>query len=367
MINSQQNLIDDLESVIADKNIGDRAMILRRVTDLFVVASGKLSDDQVSLFDEVMGRLLQEIETSARAAFGHVLATVPNAPPKVIRMLALDDAIDVAGPILSCSGRLDDMTLVESAKTKGQAHLLAISRRKTLGESVTDILVERGDQQVVLSAAGNPGAAFSEFGYSTLVQRSSSDNDLAACIWSRPEIPRQYLLKLFAEASESVRLELTNRDPSKASVILEIVAQASHQIHTRAREKSAEYAAAYARVQSLHESGGLGETQLAEFARASKFDEATIALSFLSELPIALVERAFIDERSEQVIVIGKAFGFTWETIKAILLLQDSVKNDSKRKLDQHFETFTRLQAETAKKAIRFYQLRERAMAPRPH
>ena len=102
MINSQQNLIDDLESVIADKNIGDRAMILRRVTDLFVVASGKLSDDQVSLFDEVMGRLLQEIETSARAAFGHVLATVPNAPPKVIRMLALDDAIDVAGPILSC-------------------------------------------------------------------------------------------------------------------------------------------------------------------------------------------------------------------------------------------------------------------------
>ena len=352
MTSAQQTLIDDLEFVIADKNIGSRATILRRVTDLFVGASGKLSDEQVDLFDDVMGRLLEEIETSARAAFGHMLATVPDAPPKVVRMLALDDAIDVAGPILSHSGRVDDMTLVETAKTRSQAHLLAISLRKTLAESVTDVLVERGDRRVALSAAGNPGAAFSEFGYSTLVQRSSSDGDLAVCVWSRPEIPRQHLLKLFAEASESVKRELTSKDPRKANVILEIVAQASHQIHARAREKSAGYAAAYAEVQSLHELGGLGETQLAEFARAGKFDETMISLSFLCELPIALVERAFIDERSEQVIVIAKAFGLAWETVKAILLLQDSVKNDSKRKLDQHFETFIRLKVETAKKAI---------------
>lgn len=367
MNSAQKNLIDDLESVIADKNIGGRAMILRRVTDLFVMASGKLSDEQVSLFDEVMVRLLQEIETSALAAFGHILATVPDAPPKVVRMLALDDAIDVAGPILSYSRRVDDVTLIEGAKTKSQAHLLAISRRKSLAESVTDILVERGDQQVVLSAAENLGATFSEFGYSKLVQRSSRDDDLAVCVWSRPEIPRQHLLKLFSEASESVRLELTSKDPRKANVILEIIAQASHQIHTRAREKSAGYAAAFAQVQSLHESGGLGETQLAEFARAGKFDETMISLSFLCELPIALVERAFIDERSEQVIVIAKAFCLAWETVKVVLLLQDRIKNDAKRKLDQHFETFTRLQMETAKKAIRFYRLRERAMAPRPH
>lgn len=367
MASAQQALIDDLEHVIADKNIGDRAAMLRRVADLFIVASGKLSDEQVALFDDVMVRLLEEIETSARAAFGHVLATVPDAPPRVVRRLALDDAIDVAGPILAHSGQVDDLTLVEGAKTKSQAHLLAISRRKILAESVTDILVERGDQQVILSAAGNPGAAFSEFAYSTLVQRSLSDDDLAACIWSRPEIPRQHLLKLFADASESVKLELTSKDPRKANFILEIVAQASHQIQTRAREKSAGYAAAHAHVQSLHASGGLGEAHLAEFARVGKFDETAVALSYICELPIALVERAFVDDRSEQIIVIAKAFGLSWETVKAILLLQDKVKNDSKRKLDQRFETFTRLQVETAKKAIRFYRLRERATTPRLH
>jgi uncharacterized protein (DUF2336 family) len=367
MASAPQALLDDLEHVVSDKNIGDRAAILRRVADLFVVASGRVSDEQVALFDDVMLRLLEEIESSARAAFSHILATVPDAPPRAVRMLALDNVIDVAGPILAHSERVDELTLVEGAKTKSQAHMLAISRRKTLPESVTDILVIRGDHQVVLSAAGNHGAAFSEFGYSTLVQRSSSDGDLAACIWLCPEVPRQHLLKLFAEASESVKLDMTSKDPRKASVIQEIVAQASHQIQTQTREKSAGYAAALAHVQSLHAMGGLGEPQLAEFARTGKFDETAVALSFICELPIALVERAFVDERSEQIIVIAKAFGVPWETVKAILLLQDKVKNDAKRKLDKHFETFTRLQVETAKKAIQFYRLRERATAPGLH
>ena len=201
-----ENLIDQLEEVIAGKDIGHRAEILRRVTDLFVLGSGRLSDEQIGLFDGVMCRLVEKIEIAARATFGHVFwRRFPTRRPRSIRRLALDDEINVAGDILSHSGRVDDATLVEGAKTKSQSTLLAISRRKALDQSVTDILVERGNQQVVLSTAGNPGAAFSEFGYSTLVQRSSNDGDLAACVWSRPEIPRQHLLKLFADVSEVVK------------------------------------------------------------------------------------------------------------------------------------------------------------------
>jgi len=366
MISAQDNLIDQLEGAIAGKDIGHRAVMLRRVTDLFVLGSGKLSDEQIALFDDVMERLVDEIESSARATFGQVLALIPDAPPKIVRRLALDDEIEVARAVLSHSERVDNMTLVESAKTKSQEHLLAISRRKVLGESVTDILVERGSQQVVLSTAGNSGAAFSEFGYSTLVRRSSNDIDLAACVWSRPEIPRQHLLKLFADASEAVRLELTNKDPRKAGLIMEIVAQATNQIQTQTREKSASFTAANAHVQSLHALGKLGEAQLAEFARSGKFDETIVALSIICDLPVGLIERAFVDERSEQIIVLAKATALSWETTKAILLLQSGTRNGSKNKFDRHFETFIQLKAETAKKAINFYRMRERAQMPRP-
>lgn len=363
MANAQETLIDDLEHAIADKTISDRAVMLRRVTDLFLVGSGKLSDEQIAVFDDVMGRLLEQIETSARAAFGHVLAKLADAPPRVVRTLALDDAINVAGDILSRSERLDDLTLVEGARTKSQAHLLAISRRKTLSEPVTDVLVERGDRQVALSTAENPGAAFSEFGYSTLVRRSLRDEDLALYVWMRPEIPRQHLLKLFADASESLKLKLASKDHYKADFIPEIIAQASLQLQTRVREKSSDFAAAHDYVQSLHAAGKLGEAQLAEFARAGKFDETTVALSLICDLPIALIERAFIDERWEQIMVIAKAIGLSWESVKALLRLQAETSASVPTKFERAFEAFTRLKVETAKKAIRFYRLREQATA----
>ena len=202
---ARRSLIDELETTILQRDIASRAEILRRVTDLFVAGSAHFDTEQRSLFDDVMGRLVSEIELSARAAFGERLSAITHAPTGVTRTLALDDSIDVAGPVLRRSECLDEETLVTGARTKGQDHLLAISQRKRLSESVTDVLVERGNQKVVISTAANTGARFSDFGYSTLVTRSETDNELALLVWSRPEIPREYLLTLFESASEVVR------------------------------------------------------------------------------------------------------------------------------------------------------------------
>ena len=359
----QENLIDQLEDALARSDIGRRAETLRRVTDLFVSGSGKFSGEQIALFDDVMSRLLEQIEVSARAAFGKRLAMIPDAPLRVIRGLALDDEIEVAGPVLAHSERLDDPILVESARTKSQDHLLAISRRKTLAEPVTDVLVERGNREVAVSTAGNMGARFSDFGYSTLVQRAQSDGGLALSVWSRPEIPRQHLLALFAQASESVRAKLEAADPTKAGVLRDVVAQASDRIQTETRERSALYGTARAHVLSLHQSGRLDETQLADFARGGKFDETPIALSILANLPIGLVERAITNQRTEQVLVLAKATGLGWETTKEILLLQAGTSGSSTLEIDQCCASFARLQPDTAKKAIHFYRLRERALA----
>jgi uncharacterized protein (DUF2336 family) len=363
-VNAHHSLIDELEEVIAGNDIGHRARMLRRVTDLFVVTSGKLSGEQMALFDDVMNRLIDEIDVAARAAFGDLLATLPDAPQMIVHRLALDDAISVAGPILARSACVSDKTLVESAGTRSQAHLLAISLRGTLAESVTDILVERGNKDVVLSTVGNPGAAFSEFGYSTLVQRSAGNDELAVHTWLRPEIPRQHLLKLFADTSESVKLELTRKDPCKAALVAETVAQATSQIQTRTREISAHHAAAYARVRSLYEAGELSEFRLAEFANGRQFDETVIALSHIGDLPTNLVEHAFVNERPEQIIVLARANEMSWETTKALLMLQDATRRPAQKR-DICFETFMRLKVETAKKAVGFYRLRERAMMQR--
>ena len=158
--------IGELQSAIAAIDSGQCATALRRIADLFLSGSARYSGDQIALFDEIMGRLVAEVDFSVRASFGERLARDAYAPPQTMRLLALDDAIEVAGPVLLQSMRLDEDTLVEGARTKSQDHLLAISGRERLTPAVTDVLVERGDRRVAIGVAGNLGAEFSDFGYS---------------------------------------------------------------------------------------------------------------------------------------------------------------------------------------------------------
>jgi len=358
----QQNLLDELEDAVVRQDIGRRADALRRITDLFVAASSQYSDAQIALYDEVMSRLVKEIDTSARAAFGQRVADNPEAPPNVIRALALDDEIQVAEPVLLHSERLDETTLVESAKTKSQSHLLAISRRQNLAEAVTDVLVQRGDSEVALSTARNVSAKFSDFGYAKLVERSKDDDGLALSVWSRSEIPRQHMLQLFERASEAVRSKLEAVDPRRAGMIRSLVADASDKIQTEARNTVAGYAEKRTAIEALHAAGDLGPARLAAFARERLFDEAVITLSIMADLPTGLIERAIVSERPEQMLILAKAIGLPWETVKEILLLKGQ-SGRSMHDIDKCAATFARLQAATAKQAINFYRLRERAAA----
>src|SRR4051794_17974545 len=129
-MNGRQELIVDIEDAIAQRSMEDRVASLHYVTSLFVDQAARYSEEQVALFDDVLSRLAAEIESSARAKLARTLAPIANAPRAIIRNLAFDDEIAVASPVLSQSERLDEADLIENARSKSQAHLLAISHRK---------------------------------------------------------------------------------------------------------------------------------------------------------------------------------------------------------------------------------------------
>jgi uncharacterized protein (DUF2336 family) len=361
MMETQENLIDQLESAIAGKSISRRADILRRVTDLFVLGSGRLSDDQVDLFGDVMGRLARDIELNVRATFGSRLAGLPNAPRGVIRALAFDEAIEVAGPVLRESPQLDEATLVECSQRMGQSHLLAISGRRSLTEPVTDVLVDRGDSAVVTHLAGNRGARFSQGGISALVKKTGTDGDIAMAVWSRPDIPRQSLVDLFIQASSAVRQRLEAADPRKAEQIRAAVASATSAIQATARKGSREHAEALEEVQALNAAGRLNEVVLSRFAEQGGFDRVSVALSLMANLPVGLVERVLVDRQQEQVLVIARAIGLSWTTVKSILVMRTGQGGIAADQLELMLKNFTRLQVKTAQTALQFYRLRERA------
>ena len=361
------DLIGEVESAISDGDPERRAALLSRITDLFVLGSNRFTETHVALFDDVMCRLAAEIEVSARAALAKRLADDPNAPLKIIYGLAFDDAVDVACPVLTHSNRIDDTALIENAETKSQQHLLAISQRQFLNAAVTDVLVERGDQEVLLSTAENRGAKFSDFGYVTLVERADGDDRLALALGSRPEIPRHHFLKVLAKASQMVRTRLEAENRQEIGDIQNVVSEIAGRIQARAGANSRDYVAAHAIVESLNASGQLRENAIEAFARAGKFEETAAALAVLCDLPINAIEAAMVQERSELVLILAKAVGLSWRTAKAILLLRAEAHGITTHELEQQLRGFELLKPATAQQVLRFQRNRaERKLTKSP-
>jgi uncharacterized protein (DUF2336 family) len=351
-------LIDELEAALSSGTNSRRIEMLTRITDLFVGGATRYSEEQIGIFDDVMVRLVSTIEAKARAKLSHRLAAIANAPANVIHMLAFDDDIDVAQTVLQQSERLDDPTLVVSATTKSQQHLFAISRRRSLSEAVTDVLVERGDRDVVHSVVKNAGARFSDAGFRMLVDRSTGDDDLATIVGKRSDIPRPHFLVLLEKASSAVRALLASENPDASSAIDGVVAEVVGGIRDDARNSSPDFAAAQAAVERQNRLRRIGEAEIYQYARDRKFEETAISLSLMCDTPIDVVERALLDPGAEIVLILAKVAGLSATTTKAILLLRAADRGMSAKDLDQALASFNRLQPDTARRVLGFFRTR---------
>jgi uncharacterized protein (DUF2336 family) len=355
------NLIAELETAIANSSAPRRADILLHVTDLFVGAPNRFSADEISFFDDIIVRLATTIEVGVRSLLAHRLAPIPNAPSNITRLLANDDEIRVAYPILAQSERLDDEALVQAARTKSQKHLLAISRRKSLGQIVTDVLVERGDQQVVLSTAKNSGAKFSNSGFARLVSRSSGDDVLTSCVGLRPDLPQNLYLTLLATASEIVRSKLTLERPHLRPEIEQAVARVAGNLHKEATSGPAQNAAGHASMQMNDVADQAIEGRTDAVTQSGRLEEMVPALARACKLPLEFVENALREDQPETILILAKAAKLSWTTAKALLSQRAGAQQGSTIRIDQCMAGFERLNLATAQQIVQFWSRRAQA------
>jgi uncharacterized protein (DUF2336 family) len=359
-----QSLIDQLNMTMAAGGEDQRRRILERLTDLFAAGSRGYSGDQIALFDDVLQELAAEIEVKARARLAQRLAHIGNAPPKLIRLLAFDDEIGVAEPVLKHSRQLSDADLLENAAIKGQAHLFAIAQRLKLSEPVTDVLIDRGDRRVVHKVVKNKGARFSLAGYGKLTARARDDRELTQALGRRSDIPRQYFLKLLETASANVRAKLEGADPHATAAIRDTIDDVATTMQREARNASQHYAMALRDANRRFNARPITEAAIHAPARAQEFERTVIALAKLGRFPLDLVERALLDKGQDMILILAKAAGCSWTTARELLVMYVAERDLQPAEFARAVDRYDKLSRETARDIIDFYGQRLRVRAP---
>jgi uncharacterized protein (DUF2336 family) len=367
------SIVDEVEAAINVGSPQKRLDTIKRVTDLFLASAGSFNSEQIDLFDNVLERLVKTIEiraladVSSRLALAEMsvqLAPVGQAPPAVVRRLARNDEITIAGPVLTESARLSEHDLVEIAETKGEQHLLAISARWWLKEVVTDALLARRYPSVSRRLVNNPGARVSAAGFAVVLAQAESDPELAVETGIRVDLPAELRHQLLSNATEAVRSRLLSRAPPHLFEEIRNAIAAVTAGVDRDLSRVRDFAAAKGFVALLKDKGELNEATLFGFAKQRKYEETVAALAELSQSTIEVVRPLMQSLRDDGVLIPCKVAGLGWETVHAVLESRFATGSLGPHELAEAKSQFARLTTENARRLLRFWQVRS-AASPR--
>src|ERR1700731_100814 len=328
MTDAELSIVDQIKTTIHIGSAEKRLATARQVTDLFLSSAGSFNHEQIELFGDLLERLINTIElraiadVSTRIALAEMssqLAPIAQAPPSVVRRLASNDEIAIAGPVLTESARLSAEDLVEIANTKGEQHLLAISGRWWLKEIVTDVLLARRYPSVSRRVISNPGARVSAAGFAIVLTQAESDPELAVETGIRVDLPSDLRQELLRDATEALRSRLLSRAPPHLFEEIRSAVAAVSAGADREMSRVHDFTAAKRLVALLNARGELNEAALFGFAKQRRYEETVAALAELSRSTIEVIRPLMQSLRDDGVLIPCRAAGLSWETVHAVL------------------------------------------------
>jgi uncharacterized protein (DUF2336 family) len=354
--------LPDLIALAEETSSDKRRALLRELSDQFF-GPVEPTATETALYGDVLGKLAADMETAVRAELSTRFASSPQAPHSLIRRLASDEP-EVAEPVLRASPVLTEADLLDVVRSKGQAHLRAVSARETVPEAVSDVIVERGDDETLGTLLGNEGASLSRRASEAAVERAKGNPALHAAAVERKTLPPDLLNEMYFVVEARLRARILEQNARMDPALLESALSAGR---ARLAEVDgalpADYSACLAYVDEMRAAGQLTPQMLARFLRSGSKTSFLIALSQLADVdfPTArgIIERQDLDALAVicRAADLDRALFLTY----AVVLL--NTDGDAMGKAHAYARMYAELGRDAALRTLRFWKARRAAQA----
>lgn len=291
-----------------------RNALVERLSEIVSWPESRIPTYERQLAADILLGLLRTsgVEHRRRCAAGMV--RIHDAPKALLRYLARDE-IGVAAPLLENGLGFDDSDLIATIRAGMSSHWIAITRRKTLTESVTDALIQTGDISVIESVLRNANARLSTQGVDWVVSRSRQAPSLPQMLVPRPELRPTQALVLFWWANFEARLHIMRRFAVDRSVL---IAELGDVFRIAAREgwsdadtrKSLQVIERRQRNRAAASQSAYGSLEGALAAAEQGLDGGLInEIAHLSGIKPTTAAQIFADAGGEAIAVLCKAVG----------------------------------------------------------
>lgn len=320
-------MADPVEIEIPERKGGQaRRILLRRLIDYIALPSSQVAPQDRSMGGDILLDMLFHATDDDRQLCANRLATMNEAPRRVLRYLA-QCKLEIATPMLEQNEAFNSSDLLEIIDHVTTAHRLLIANRKRVPISVCDRLAENGETSVVVALLNNKHAEFSEIGIDSLIGRSRREDEFVNLLIQRPELKPGQAMAMFWWADRDTRRAILQRHAASrmemvdmCSDVFSIAAEEGWQdpvarkalqlIERRQRNRAA---LARSEFESL-------EDAIAKAAEGTMTPDLVQEIGYLAGIKPITAAKIMTDRGGEGIAVLCKATGLKKPSLRNIWL-----------------------------------------------
>lgn len=336
----------------------ERRELLRGITDMFLGNPNTRSDTECMLFDEVVGAVVKDMQTSVKAELAEKLSKAKAPISKTLKSFAMDEDIEVARPVLENSDVLSDEDLIEVITSRTQAHILAISKRVNVSETVSGAIVDHGTEHVIASLLANHTARIGRDSMEKVAEKAQSSTLLQKKFVSRDDVPLDLLNELVLIVEKDLRAEIMNRFADVSEQELEAaLARSRRLVRQNFGKESREHKMAIAEVDRLGRNENLTIGHLHQYLQAGNAAAFSEVLNRLTGIGYQSCLQIYKNRDVDGLAFILKALDAPlsqFATVAAYVAGREHAVNSAK----EYAGLYREVSADAAARALRFWRVR---------
>jgi len=359
----QESRFARLMDLAKEKASDKRRDLLREVTEMFFDGQSH-SGSADAMFTEIIGSVAAEMDVTVRAELARRVADAEHAPSALARRLALDE-IEVASPVLQWSKALSDEDLVQIVKTRGHAHMMAVTKRETVSETVSEALVTHGDDRIVGALLRNEGAKLSDETFETVAERAEKNQALQAPLVKRKVVPLHVLNQLYMSVEANLRAEILKRNDAVSPAELErALKKAKVRVAQTMGALPQDYEEAQRWVQNQKLRNTFSPPVLVRLLREKETTKFVLSFADLCQLDFETSRRIVENNDIDSLAMCCRAAGFDRALFVTLAVLIAGGDRGFGR-AEAFGQMFNEVPVDAAQRAMRFWRVRAQAEATR--
>ncbi|MEP2707215.1 MAG: DUF2336 domain-containing protein [Roseibium sp.] len=350
-------MLKDLLILAQDSTPEKRHQLVEHVTDLFVSGADSYQAEEITLFNTVLESMLPSMDPDQKQTISEQLAPIDTTSHEVALALAKEE-IDIARPMLTSSDSLKTEDVLRLAKTMGQGHLLAISKRSHLESNVTDILLERGERPVKQSVAANTGAGISDWGTRLLVKLAGSDDTIRDAMMERTDITESDYEKLINQMPPKQAEQVRNLRDQNEELVHDLFHKASKAVTSSKLERRATRINAKATLKELRSGQRTLGKAITQLALSNNLFDICFLLSEMAGLDQKYVTNVMVRYDGTGIAVLCRAMSVDDNDYVALCRARASQNKQPTTTVDKWIEDYQNLTNRDARRLLSFMKIR---------